>query len=228
MISVTEQKKFEEVLELLGQFNKVYIIGCGTCTTQLHTGGRTEVLEMKKKLEEAGREVTGWMVIPTACDELTNEALKDSSKEINQAEAILIMSCAYGAQTVSAGIMKPVIPAVNTLFIGKETGPDSMVEWCLQCGDCVIGITAGLCPVTRCAKSLLNGPCGGSVNGKCEVSPEIPCVWQEIYDRLNTLGMLDRIDKIQPAKNWKTSHSGGPRRLTVKERTDTKAVRPQA
>ncbi len=226
MISVTEQKKFEEVLELLGNFRKLYIIGCGTCTTQLHTGGRAEVLEMKKKLEETGRQVTGWMVIPTACDELTNEALKESSKEISQAEAIVIMSCAYGAQTVSAGIMKPIIPAVNTLFIGKETGPESMVEWCLQCGDCVIGVTAGLCPVTRCAKSLLNGPCGGSVNGKCEVSPEIPCVWQEIYDRLNALGMLDRIDKIQPAKNWKATHSGGPRRLVLKEKRE--AVRPQA
>jgi hypothetical protein len=225
MISVTEKKPFEEIISLLGQFRRAYIIGCGTCTTQLHTGGRAEVLELKQKLEEAGKEVTGWMVIPTACDELTNEALFESSKDIERADAIIAVSCAYGAQTVSAGIVKPVIPGVNTLFIGKETGPDSMVEWCKQCGDCVIGFTAGLCPVTRCAKSLLNGPCGGSVNGKCEVSPEIPCVWQEIYDRLSHLNMLDRIDRIQPAKNWKASHSGGPRRFDAKVKEDAKTAK---
>ena len=216
MITVTEQKSLDEILQKLGDSKSVYLIGCGTCATMLHTGGKSEVLGMKDKLEAEGKKVTGWMVIPTACDQLTREALIESARDIKAADSILVMSCAFGVQTVSFYTDdKPVYPALNTLFIGKEEKPGYFVEVCMQCGDCVLANTAGICPLVRCAKSLLNGPCGGSVEGKCEIDPNTPCGWQLIYDRLAALGELDKLEDIEPIKDWGTSISGGPRTIKV-------------
>jgi len=181
----------------------------------LHTGGKSEVLEMKDKLEAAGKKVTGWMVIPTACDELTKAALIESAQAIEAADSILVMSCAFGVQTVNFYTDKSAYPALNTLFIGKEEKPGYFIEVCMQCGDCVLAQTAGICPLVRCAKSLLNGPCGGSVEGKCEIDPDTPCAWQLIYDRLAALGQLDKLEEIEPIKDWSTSQSGGPRKINV-------------
>jgi len=215
MITITEPKPLEEVIQSLGKAKKVYLIGCGTCATICHTGGKSEVLEMKERLEAAGRKVTGWMVVPTACDELTKYALEDQAAEIKKADAILAMTCAFGVQTIAMYADKPVYPALNTMFIGKEEAPGQFVEVCMQCGSCVLARTVGICPLVRCAKSLLNGPCGGSVEGKCEVSPDIPCAWQLIYDRLAALGQLDELEEIVPLRDWSTSREGGPRRITI-------------
>ncbi len=220
MITITKQKPLEEILPSLGKGKKVYIIGCGTCATICHTGGRAEVLEMKEKLEAEGKKVTGWMVIPTACDELTREALAENAEAIEQADAILVMSCAFGVQTVTMYSDKPVYPALNTLFVGKEETPGHFIEVCMQCGNCVLATTVGICPLVRCAKSLLNGPCGGSVDGKCEVSPDTPCAWQLIYDRLKALGQLDKMEEIVPVRDWSTSTSGGPRRFVLTDETN--------
>jgi len=215
MITITKQKPFEEIIKSLGKAKKVYIIGCGTCATICHTGGKTEVVEMKEKLEAAGKKVTGWMVVPTACDELTRDALEEQAAEIKKADAVLVMSCAFGVQTVAMFSDKAVYPALNTLFVGKEEAPGQFIEVCMQCGNCVLASTAGICPLVRCAKSLLNGPCGGSVGGKCEVSPDIPCAWQLIYDRLEALGQLDKLEEIEPLRDWSASREGGPRRITL-------------
>ena len=220
MITITKQKPLEEILPSLGKGKKVYIIGCGTCATICHTGGRAEVLEMKEKLEAEGKKVTGWMVIPTACDELTREALAENAEAIEQADAILVMSCAFGVQTVTMYSDKAVYPALNTLFVGKEETPGHFIEVCMQCGNCVLATTVGICPLVRCAKSLLNGPCGGSVDGKCEVSPDTPCAWQLIYDRLKALGQLDKMEEIVPVRDWSTSTSGGPRRFVLTDETN--------
>ena len=215
MITVTEPKPSEEIAQYLDKYQSVYIIGCGSCATVCHTGGKSEVLEMKDKLEAAGKKVSGWMVIPTACDELTREALHQNAKDISAADIILAMSCAFGVQTVSLHTSKPVYPALNTLFIGKEESPGHFVEACMQCGSCVLGRTAAVCPLVRCAKSLLNGPCGGSADGNCEISPDIPCAWQLIYDRLAEMGRLDEMEEIEPVKDWSTSVSGGPRAVDI-------------
>ncbi len=215
MISATKQKPLEEILQSLKGCEKVYIIGCGTCTTMLHTGGKTEVLAMKEKLEAAGKKVSGWMVIPTACDDLTKDALAESAGEIEASDCILIMSCAYGVQTVGLFTGKAIYPAQNTMFIGRQNTPGNFVELCAQCGNCVLARTGGICPVARCAKSLFNGPCGGSVGGKCEIDPNTPCAWQLIVDRMTELGQLDRLEEIEPAKDWSTSLAGGPRRITI-------------
>jgi len=215
MITVTEQKPLEEITQHLDQCKGVYLIGCGSCATMLHTGGKSEVLAMKDKLEAAGKKVTGWMVIPTACDTLTKDALSENAEAIKTADCILVMSCAFGVQTVSLYSDKPVYPALITMFIGKEESPGYFIEVCAQCGDCVLAQTAGICPLVRCAKSLLNGPCGGSVEGKCEIDPDTPCAWQLIIDRLAALGQLDKLEEIESPKDWGTSHSGGPRRITI-------------
>jgi hypothetical protein len=215
MITVTQAKPLEVIMQLLAQTQSVYIIGCGSCATMLHTGGKTEVLAMKEKLEAAGKKVSGWMVIPTACDLITREALVEEAPAINQADSILVLSCAFGVQTVSVFASKPVYGGLNTLFVGKEDESGQYIEVCMQCGDCVLGQTAGICPLVRCAKSLFNGPCGGSVKGRCETDPETPCAWQMIYDRLSAWGKLDQLDDIIPIKDWSTSLSGGPRRFKI-------------
>ena len=217
MKTITGQKPLGEVMRYLEKCQGVYLIGCGTCATMCRTGGKSEVLEMKDKLEQAGKEVIGWMVIPTACDELTREALKENANDISRADCILMMTCAFGVQTVTLYMdkPKPVYPALNTLFVGKEETPGVFMEVCAQCGDCALALTAGICPLVRCAKSLLNGPCGGSVEGKCEISPDIPCAWQMIIDRLEDLGQLDKLEEIAPPRDWSTSHTGGPRKMTL-------------
>jgi len=215
MKTITAQKPFEEISEALSEVERVYVVGCGTCATMCHTGGKSEVLDMKDKLEAAGKKVTGWMVVPTACDELTKDALRESAKDIEQVDGILAMTCAFGAQTITLYTNKPVYPALNTLFVGKEETPGHFIEVCMQCGDCILAKTVGICPLVRCAKSLLNGPCGGSVDGKCEISPDIPCAWQMIYDRLAALGQLDKLEEIVLLRDWSTSREGGPRRVTI-------------
>ncbi len=215
MIVITEQKPLEEVKQYLDRCRGVYVIGCGTCATMLHTGGKSEVLAMKEELEAAGKKVTGWMVIPTGCDPLAREALAENATDVEAADCILVMSCAFGVQTASLYTDKPVYPALNTMFIGKEESPGHFNETCMQCGSCVLGRTATICPLVKCAKGLLNGPCGGSVEGKCEVDPSIPCAWQLIIDRLTAQGQLDQLEEIEPLKDWSTSLSGGPRQIIV-------------
>ena len=213
MIAITEQKPLAEIVQSLGKCRKVYLIGCGTCATMLHTGGKPEVLEMKRQLEAAGKEVTGWMVIPTVCDPLTREALAAKSRDIEVADCILVMSEAFGVQTVARYCDKSVYPALNTLFMGNEESPGHFAEICLQCGECVIGQYAAICPVTSCAKSLLCGPCGGAKEGKCEQAPEHDCAWVVIYDRLKKLGRLDELKEFAPPKDY--SKMKRPRQIEV-------------
>jgi len=167
--SITRQKSEEEIDRLLDTSGRVFIIGCGTCVTLTHTGGDAEVKAMIEKLTDKGRLVTGQVVLPVACDNLTGEILKEHGQQIDQADTLLIMTCAFGVQTIARQLKKPVVPALDTLFIGKETGIGQFDEICLQCGNCVLGETGGICPVTSCHKGLVNGPCGGTDNGKCEI-----------------------------------------------------------
>ncbi|MFC2012101.1 methylenetetrahydrofolate reductase C-terminal domain-containing protein [Chloroflexota bacterium] len=201
MKSITMQKPIEEIEQQLEGQGRVYIVGCGTCATMTHTGGRDEVIDMKERLQNMGKLVTGWIVIPTACDEMTEATLKETNGTIESAGCILVMSCALGVQRVGWYIDKPVIPALDTLFIGMEETPGTFQEICDQCGHCVLGMTAGICPITACHKHLLNGPCGGTNNGKCEVDKEKDCAWTRIYQRLEEQGRLDLMRQYQPIRN---------------------------
>jgi ferredoxin len=215
MKTISAQKPLAEIMHYLDKWESVYIIGCGTCATMCHTGGKAEVTAMKANIEASGKKVTGWMVIPTACDELTGDALRENADAVDAADCILVMACAFGVQTVSLHETKPVYPGVDTLFLGIEDRPGHFVEACVQCGRCILGRTAAICPLVRCAKSLFNGPCGGSSGGKCEISKNVPCAWQMIYDRLAEMGRLDEMEEIEPVKDWDISVSSGPRMADV-------------
>jgi ferredoxin len=201
MKSITRQKSLDDVEQQIEGLERVYIIGCGTCATMTNTGGREQVLDMKERLQELGKTVTGWTVIPTACDEMTEASLQENNGAIQSADCLLVMSCALGVQKVGTYNGKPVIPALDTLFIGVEDEPGYFHEACDQCGQCVLGYTAGICPITACHKGLLNGPCGGTNNGKCEVDKEKDCAWTLIYERLKEQGRLELMKKYQPPKN---------------------------
>ena len=204
--SVTQQKSEEEIDELLNGLGRVFIMGCGTCATLTHTGGLTEVNVMKEQLTNKGKLITGDIVLPVACDNMTSEALNEYGQQIDQADALLIMTCAFGVQTVAKQLKKFVVPALDTLFIGKETGLGQFDEICTQCGTCILGETGGICPVTSCHKGLVNGPCGGTNDGKCEIDNAKDCAWTLIYNRLNELGRLDHMRKLQKPRN----HQGEP------------------
>jgi len=203
MKTITEQKPFEEIEKFLENEKNVYIIGCGTCATMCHTGGKSEVIGMKEQLESLGKNVVGWIVMPTACDDLTGDAMREDAERIKSADAIIVMACAFGTQTVASFEEKPVYPALNTLFVGKGGGESGIfTEICQQCGDCVLAVTGGICPVTLCAKGLLNGPCGGTNKGKCEEDSERDCAWTLIYKRLEKLGKIDEMRKYHAPKNY--------------------------
>ncbi len=204
--SITKQKPEKEMMRLLNGFGRIFIIGCGTCVTLTHTGGEPEVVAMKEKLSHTGKLVTGHLVVPVACDNLTGEILKEFGGQINQADTLLVMTCAFGVQTLASQLTKMVVPALDTLFIGKESGPGQFDEICTQCGTCVIGETGGICPVTSCHKGLINGPCGGTNNGKCEIDKAKNCAWTLIYNRLDELGQLDLMRTLQKPRN----HLGEP------------------
>ncbi len=207
--SITKPKEIEEVYRLLDGLNRVYIVGCGTCVTLTHTGGAPEVAAMKETLIDSGKLVTGEIVVPVACDNLTSEILNEEMGKIEQADALLIMTCAFGVQTISSQLKRMTVPALDTLFIGKESASGQFNEICTQCGTCIIGETGGICPVTSCHKGLVNGPCGGTNQGKCEIPGNKDCVWTLIYNRLTELGRLDSMRILQSPRNFLGEPSPG-------------------
>ena len=199
--SITQQKSEEELDQLLEGFGRVFIIGCGTCTTLTNTGGMPQVEAMKINLAGKGKLITGGAVLSVACDNMTTEALSEFGHQIEQADVLLVMSCAFGVQTIASQVKKAVVPALDTLFIGKETGVGKFDEICTQCGACIIGETGGVCPVTTCHKGLVNGPCGGTNDGMCEIDKNKDCAWTLIYDRLKALDRLDAMRKLQKPRD---------------------------
>ncbi len=211
---VAEQKPMQEILDMLPEQKKVLVVGCDTCVTVCMAGGEKEVKVMVAALGLSGKsfpEVNG-ISIERQCDK---EFIEEIVEQVNKHDIILSMACGAGVQMMSDFFPeKIVLPALNTLFMGSNEGAGYWLERCLGCGDCVLGITAGICPRTRCSKGLMNGPCGGSENGKCEVDPEnLDCAWNLIYQRLKALNRLDDMLPLQPPQDWSKSHDGGPRRL---------------
>jgi len=210
---VAEQKPIEEIRGYLADHKRVLVLGCGTCVTVCLAGGEREVATLASVLRLSGNTKTEEGTIERQCDAEFFDAVKEQAESC---DAILSMACGVGVQ-MAAQIFadKAVYPALNTKFMGTNDGAGQWSENCLACGDCKLGIFGGVCPVTRCSKSLSNGPCGGSVDGKCEVDPEnIECGWQLIYDRLKTLGKLHVLTENAEPKDWSLTHDGGPRKLS--------------
>jgi ferredoxin len=201
---LTEKKKTKEILESLGKDKNIFILACDGCPESAETGGRAAVEELKKELENNGKTVTGEALIDFLCNKvLVGMRLIRHKGDIDKAGGILIISCGIGVQAVSNVAGKPVIPALNTISMGGFQGLWPAEERCDQCGDCVLDMTGGVCPVTFCSKSLLNGICGGSKDGKCEIDKEKDCGWHLIYERLKGTGKLENLKKIRAPRNFK-------------------------
>jgi len=208
---ISEQKPLEEILGYLEGDKSIFLIGCKGCAEGWGSGGEKQVVEMKSTLQEQGKAVSGSVVVDMLCDSvLTKLKLRAYKKEIAAADSILVLTDGAGVQTVAELVDKAVHPGCNTLSSGGAHAEWKEAERCLECGDCVLEFTGGICPIARCAKHLLNGPCGGSQGGKCEVDPDIPCVWQQIVDRLAKLGQLDKLERLVAPKNWSVSLISGP------------------
>lgn len=208
---VTKKREFNELLENIKNYRSVFLLGCSECATLCGTGGEPELKAMKETLESQGKEITGMFVAKTGCQVLgTKLELKPFKEVINKADCIVVMSCGAGTQTaVELYENKPVFPANDSMFLGNMTRLQVFDERCSLCGKCILDKTGGICPITRCAKSLLNGPCGGSQGGKCEISPSMPCAWQLIIERLSRIGCLHNLDDIILPKNWDPSLTDG-------------------
>ncbi|RLA81001.1 MAG: 5,10-methylenetetrahydrofolate reductase [Deltaproteobacteria bacterium] len=199
----SEQKPFEEILSYLEGENRVFVLGCDGCANASQTGGWPQVLAMKELLEEAGKEVTGYTVIDFLCQKaLVASRLRPLEEKVMAADGVLVLSCGIGIQAAAAIIKKPVHPGCNTISLGWSRGEWQGEERCMECGDCLLDYTGGICPLTACTKGLLNGPCGGASNGKCELAKEKECGWEKIYQRLKELGKLDRLKRFIPPKDY--------------------------
>src|SRR4030042_179114 len=207
---ISEQKPLEEILAYADGDKNIFIIGCKGCAEGWGSGGEKQVAEMKSTLQEKGKVITGSVVIDMLCDAaLTKLHLRSYKKEIAAADSILVLPDGAGVQTVAEVVNKVVHPGCNTLSSGGGHAEWKESERCLECGDCVLEFTGGICPISRCSKHLVNAPCGGSQGGKCEVDPGIPCVWQLIIERLTKLGQLSKLEEIVAPKKWKKSLIAG-------------------
>ncbi|NKQ36308.1 MAG: hypothetical protein HF973_11915 [Chloroflexi bacterium] len=213
---VAEQKSLDEIKSLIGEAQKVLVVGCGTCVTVCFAGGTREAeimatsLRMSSQLDGNGKNVSD-VTVQRQCEW---EYLDQIEEQVKEADIVLSMGCGIGVQALVEHFPDAwVVPGLNTSFLGLPTEQGVWEERCAACGDCILGLTGGICPIARCSKSLLNGPCGGSEAGHCEIDPEIPCAWQLIYDRLNDMDKLHVLLELQPPKNWRTSRDGGPRRI---------------
>ena len=212
---ISQKKPLDQILDALTKYQKIFIVGCNLCASLCQSGGEKEVLQIREELLSSGKDVAGLSVVEAACHLLeTKKELRDTEEEISQADAILSLACGAGSQTLASFIEKPVFTAVDTLFLGTVQRWGSFSEVCSQCGECVLNLTGGICPITRCPKGLLNGPCGGMNNGKCECDPDRDCTWVQIYETLKRQGRLEEFKRIQPPRD--NSNRQRPGKLYIK------------
>jgi ferredoxin len=202
---IAQRKPFEEIVQNIQDYKNILILGCGTCVAICMAGGEKEVgllaSQLRMAFKKAGKDVEiGEATIQRQCDREYIEPIREKASKY---DLILSMACGVGVQYL-AEILEPqiVMPALNTRFLGANEAEGEWGERCRACGNCVLAETGGICPITICAKSLVNGPCGGTNDGKCEVSKEKDCAWTLIYNRLDKVGKLDNIRKIFPPKKY--------------------------
>jgi ferredoxin len=212
---VANRKPLEEILEVIRPFKKILLLGCNECVTVCAAGGQREVgvlaSELRLSRMKDGEEIEiREHTLERQCD---YEYIDQIRPFVGDYDIVLSMACGAGVQYVAETCRSQlVVPAVNTTFLGVTLEQGVWAERCQGCGNCILDKTGGICPVARCAKSLFNGPCGGSSGGKCEIDKEVDCGWQLIVDRLQELGQMDRYEEIIPVKDWATARDGGPRK----------------
>ena len=200
---LSKQKPWEEILSYLDGENNVFILGCNGCAQSSGTGGPVQVEEMKNKLEGIGKKITGTSVIDFLCEKaLVKSRLRSKIEPIEAADSMLVMTCGIGIQAVSAAVNKLCHPACDTVNLGGSRGEWRGSERCLECGECLLDYTGGICPLTACTKGLINGQCGGASKGKCELDPEKDCGWELIYNRLKGLNQLNKLRGFIAPKDY--------------------------
>ena len=213
---VADKKPIEEIIGMVEGYKKVLIAGCNECVTVCEAGGKKEVGVLASALRmyftNEGKEIEfDEVTLERQCD---NEYLDEIADRADNYDAILSLACGVGVQFMAERYTAiPLYPGVNTCFLGATEERGLWTERCQACGTCVLATTGGICPVARCAKRVLNGPCGGSTQGKCEISKETDCAWQLIVDRMNALGTMEEYEKLAPVKDWSTDRAGGPRKV---------------
>jgi len=214
---VNVPKPLEEVKASLEGYNQVFILGCGGCPIGCESGGESRLKELKEQLSGVGKKVSGIQLIDFLCNKaLVGAQLRYQIPALKSSDAVLVVSCGVGVQATSVMIDLPCLPANNTLSSQGMQGLWPSEERCEGCGDCVLHLTGGICPITRCAKSLLNGQCGGTNNGKCEVEPERDCGWHLIYERLKALGKLENYKKMPKLRDYRNWDVSGKERATTR------------
>ena len=214
---IAEGKPFAEIKEMLAPYKKIMIMGCGTCVTVCRAGGQAEVDLLTSELRIADRQegktrefITG--TITRQCEpEMVDPLLEQVKRE--KPEAVITLACGVGVNFLADRIGRvPVLPGVNTTSYGATLEEGVWAELCAGCGNCITARTGGICPIARCTKSLMNGPCGGSHGGKCEIARDVDCGWALIVKRMEALGQLEKLIQVEPPRDWSTSFHGGPRR----------------
>ena len=213
---VAKQKPVEEIIEEIKDYSKILLLGCNECVTVCEAGGKKEVAVLASALRmyfmNQGKSVKiDEVTLERQCDQ---EYIEEIRTTIDQYDAVLSLACGVGVQFLAEKYARtPVYPGVDTCFMGVTEERGIWTERCQGCGQCILARTAGICPVSRCAKRLFNGPCGGSTKGKCEIDKELDCAWQLIVDRLKELGRLQDYEQLSPIKDWSTERAGGPRKV---------------
>jgi ferredoxin len=217
---VADRKPLDEILESIKDYKKIMLMACGGCVTICFSGGAKagELLASQIKMARQKDDNPIEIIECTPerqCEFEFIDAYKDQLKDV---EAVLSIACGVGVQTMNEHFENSItIPGLNTKFMGYPVEHAVWEERCAGCGDCELQWTGGVCPIARCAKKLLNGPCGGSSNGVCEVDKDIACVWQLIYDRLEKIGKLDNLTVVREPKDWRTSTEAGQRKIKFEE-----------
>ena len=213
---VAEKKPIEEIIELVKDYQRILVAGCNECVTVCEAGGKKEVGILASALRmyfmnQGENRTIDEITLERQCDHEYLEELRDS---IDKYDAVVSLACGAGVQFMAEKYFKtPILPGVNTCFMGVTEERGVWTERCQGCGQCILGKTAGICPISRCAKRLLNGPCGGSTHGTCEISRDIECAWQLIINRLKELGRLEDYETLAPIKDWSKERAGGPRKV---------------
>ncbi|MEW5909259.1 MAG: methylenetetrahydrofolate reductase C-terminal domain-containing protein [Thermodesulfobacteriota bacterium] len=213
---VGEQKSLMEIRNLVLPYPKLLILGCGTCVKTCFAGGEDEVAVLGSALRLLFARENNTIRIEelTVERQCENEFISEAASRASDADAVLSLACGAGVQALAQRFPKtPVLPGINTTFLGILEKQGVFTEQCSGCGDCQLETFGGICPYTRCAKKLQNGPCGGSRGGRCEVNADVACAWHLIIERLTALGEISRLKTYIPPKSWKNAGSGGPRKL---------------
>jgi ferredoxin len=223
---VGKQKPFEEIWDMINNFRKVLVFGCNTCVAICHAGGGKEaeilasMLRIKASQEGVEMEVKHAAIERHCEPEFFDPVMED----VKTNDVVLSTACGVGVNFLAERIGDiPVFPGINTQFFGAVPKAGVFVELCAGCGNCVLHLTGGICPVARCTKSLMNGPCGGTNNGKCEISQDVDCAWYLILERMTKLGTLEKLSEIKPPRDWSTGIYGGPRRIVLEHIADVEA-----